>query len=569
MKKHIFIIISSFLWIFLSCSDDILNIDPKDRISENAVWKDKNLIEAYLNSLYNCIPHGFKIHMQSKVTDEAFCSISWDVGLIPKGAIDPDNIWCVSDEWWNGGGNVYYWNRGWRYIRKINIFLDKINNLEIELDNKQRLIAEARFLRAYIYFELIKRFGGLPILTDVYGLEDALNENVDLTRKTFDECVQFIENELNEAMKDLPDKYPANDKNFGRATADACRALKSRLLLYAASPLWNPNHNNDKWRKAANAAIEIIKKGNYSLYPNYAKLFNQPSGTPNDELIFARTFSSSNWHSAPMHNLGRRYGAYGGWWASNGPSQNLVDDYDMINGEPPFIWQNGEKLINPASGYDTNHPYLNRDPRFYATIIYDSSVFHGDLHEMWISSDGITWGYDSYKQSSDNPRTSYILRKFMPEDQPLSWQEKYTQPWPIFRLAEIYLNLAEAMFELGNEDSCRLFISKVRQRVGMPEIPSTVSGENLRARLYNERRIELAFEEHRFWDVRRWKIAMEVENRPIYGMEIIKDVNTGIKKYRPILLLERKFHEKMYLLPIERSEILKTKGKLTQTTGWN
>lgn len=310
--RKIYYILIIFLWVLVSCSDDILDIQPKDRISESAVWNDEKLINAYLNSLYNCIPHGFKIHMQSKVTDEAFCSISWDVGMIPSGAIGPDNIFVVSDEWWNGGGNVYYWNRAWRYIRKINIFLDKMKNLSIEIDNKPRLIAEARFLRAYIYFELIKRFGGMPILTDVYGLEDAINGNVNLQRKSFDECVNFIDNELKEAIPDLPEKYAANDANFGRATKDVCRALRSRLWLYAASPLWNPTHDNTKWQKAADAAYELLNRG-YSLYPDYAKLFNQPSGTPNNELIWARTFSASNWHSAPMHNLGRRYGAYGGW----------------------------------------------------------------------------------------------------------------------------------------------------------------------------------------------------------------------------------------------------------------
>jgi hypothetical protein len=156
----------------------------------------------------------------------------------------------------------------------------------------------------------------------------------------------------------------------------------------------------------------------------------------------------------------------------------------------------------------------------------------------------------------------------MPEDEPLSWQGHYTQPWPIFRLAEIYLNYAEAKFELGDEPTCRQYISLVRARVGMPPIPASVTGDELRARLYNERRIEMAFEEQRFWDVRRWKIASEVENRPLYGIQIIKDINTGVKTYTPVQYLVRTFLDKMYLLPIETNEILKTNGTLTQTTGW-
>jgi hypothetical protein len=551
MKKIIIIFIC--ILSFSACNDDILDIPAKDRIADDIVWTDVSLINAYHNELYNCILHGYRIHMQSKATDEAYCSVSWDIGMVPAGSMTADNITVVENSHWTGGGNLYYWNTAYQYVRKINIFLEKmVDNDQIE--GKDRLIAEAKFLRAYIYLMLVQRFGGVPIITESYGMVD----DIVFTRNSFDECVQFIEKNLTEAIPDLPEKYEASDANFGRATQDACKALRSRLYLYAASPLFNPSNDKQKWQKAADAAKDLLES-EYILHPDYARLFNQPSGTANSEMIFARTFSTTNSHQAPMHNLGRRYGAYGGWWASNGPSQNLVDDYDMINGEPPFIVSGGEKSINPASGYDPQDPYKDRDPRFYHTVIYDGSVYHGDLHEMWVASDGKTWGYDSYKQSGDNPRTNYILRKFMPEEGvELSWQDDYINPWIIFRLGEIYLNYAEAQFELGDEATCREYISKVRERGGMPPIPASVTGDELRKRLYNERRIELAFEEHRFWDLRRWKIAIDVENQPIYGMDIIKDVETGEKTYEPILLLEREFLEHMNLLPIATDEIRKT-----------
>src|SRR5438105_377563 len=199
----------------------------------------------------------------------------------------------------------------------------------------------------------------------------------------------------------------------------------------------------------------------------------------------------------------------------------------MTNGELPFTWLGSVQTINPASGYNPDRPYLNRDPRFDASIIHDSTTYHGDLFEMWVSFTGTTWGFDSYKQSGDNPRTSYVLKKFMPDaDVALNWQTFYTNPWPYFRLAEIYLNYAEAEFELGDEATCRQYLSLVRARVGMPAIPASVTGENLRARLYNERRIELAFEGHRFFDIRRWKIASVIDNRPIRGMDIVKNLTT-------------------------------------------
>jgi len=566
MKK--IIIIFSIIFSCIACNDSLLDMTPKDKIAENAVWADEKLIGAYQTDLYNSIPHGFNIHMQSKATDEAYCSINWDIGNVQLGTLTPDNVSSVEDTHWTGGGHLYFWDTPYKYLNKINVFLEKMAGSQIILTNKAKLVAEVKFIRAYMYFMLIERFGGVPIVTQSYKLEDFAMVN--FKRNTFDECVAFIEKDLTEAIPDLPAKISSTNGNFGRATQDACKALRSRVLLYAASPLFNTTNDKQKWQKASDAAEALLNSG-YTLYPDYRKCFILASGAQNDEVIFARNFSVTNGHQAPMHNLNRRYGAYGGWWASNGPSQNLVDDYDMTNGEPAFMYVGGVKTVNPASGYDPQRPYANRDPRFDASIIHDSTVYRGDLFQMWIASDASTWGYDSYKQSGDNPRSNYVIKKFMPDvDMPISWQTQYTIPWIHFRLAEIYLNYAEAQFELGHEDVCRTYINMIRARpsVNMPPIQASVTGEALRQRLYNERRIELAFEEHRFWDVRRWKIAMDVENKPIYGMSITKDIGTGKYNYAPIKLNDRVFQEKMYLLPIETAEINKNKGTLTQTPNW-
>jgi hypothetical protein len=568
MKKiiGIFIIVSIAI---VSCKKNILDIEPQDRIAENAVWADENLIRAYQNELYNAIPHGFYIHMYSKFTDEAYNSAPCcGADVFKLNNFTPDNIGGAGggDQW---GGYMYYWNRGFQYIRKINVFLEKMAAADaVQFADKKRLVAEAKFLRAFIYFNLIERFGGAPIVEQSYDLEDV--GSVSFTRNTFDECVAFIQKDIGEAMPDLPVSYPSNNVDYGRATKDAAYALTSRVLLYAASPLFNPTNDKQKWQKASDAAAVFTENGDrgYSLYPDYQKLFNQPSGAAQSEYIFARTFSSTNGHQAPPNNLGRRYGAYGGWWASNGPSQNLVDDYDMKNGEPAFNWSGNSQTVNAASGYDATHPYRNRDPRFDASIIHDSSIFHGDLFEMWVSRNSDKYGTDSWKQSSDNPRSGYQLKKFMPEDQPINFQTTYTIPWPHFRLAEMYLNYAEAQFELGNEAKCREYISKVRARVGMPAIQATVTGAALRQRLYNERRIELAFESHRFFDIRRWKIANVIENRPIRGMDVFKDLNTGATTYSPVqLLVKNPYQDKLNLLPVETSEVRRNSPAL-QTPGW-
>lgn len=570
MKKIIGLFILSI--VLASCKKNVLDISPQDRIPETAVWVDESLVRAYHNELYNAIPHGFGIHLYSKLTDEAVNTVAAGQGpeLYKLNIMDPDNITRGNNETNNW---IYYWNRAYTYLRKVNLFLDQMSAADaIQFADKNRLVAEAKFLRAIIYFNLIERYGGVPIVTDWYELKD--NGTVKFKRNTFDECVAFIQKDIDEALPDLPASYASSNANFGRATKDASYALLSRVYLYAASPLFNPTHDNAKWQKAADAAAVFVNNADrgFALYSDYKKLFNQNDPKHQNEYIFARMFTTATSHSAPPNNLGRRYGAYGGWWASNGPSQALVDDYDMINGEPAFTWTgNNTKIVNPASGYNPNRPYYNRDPRFEATVIHDSTIYQGTLLEMWVSPNGNQFGYDSWKQSSDNPRSSYWMGKFMPEAQNISFAERYTQPWPIFRLAEIYLNYAEAMFELGDENKCREFINKVRARasVNMPPIPNTVTGEALRQRLYNERRIELAFEGHRFFDIRRWKIATIVENRPVFGMDIIKTLPNGPTVYTPVQILQKnQYVDKMDLMPIERAEIQRN-PELTQTPGWN
>lgn len=563
MKRIITVLL---ILVCTSCERNILDIEPQDRIAESAVWSDASLIKAYHTDLYNGIPHGFYIHMYSKFTDEAYNSTPCCCAeLFKLNTYTPDNIssmggastasnWCTNF--------LYYWDLGYQYVRKINVFLEKMEEIDIVLEDKDKLIAEAKFLRAFSYFELIKRFGGVPIITRSYELSES--EDVKFVRNTFDECVAFIEQDLSEAMAVLPARYLSTDANYGRATVDACQALLSRTYLYAASPLFNPSNDQQKWQKAADAAEALFSAG-YSLYPDYQKLFELSQGDAQDEVIFSRGFTSTNGHQTPMNNLNRRFEANGGWWGSNGPTQNLVDDYDMTNGEPPFL-ANG--TINPLSGYDPQHPFEDRDPRFDATIIHDGTVFRDILFEMWISEDGSVWGFDSYKNTGDNPRTNYVLKKFMPSESPINWQTNSTIQWPHFRLAEIYLNYAEAQFELGNEGIARDYVSMVRARVGMPSLPATVTGEDLRRRIYNERRVELAFENHRFFDIRRWEIAIEVENSQITALDIYKDMSSGEKRYEEVVLLDKSgtYEEKMNLLPLAQDEIQRT--GLTQPPGW-
>jgi hypothetical protein len=347
-----------------------------------------------------------------------------------------------------------------------------------------------------------------------------------------------------------------------------------------------------RWQAASAAAKAVIDLGAYSLYPDYEELFHLLSGSAQNEIIFARTFSGTATHLVAGDNLPRRWGGYGGWWASNGPSQNLVDDYDMMNGEPAFL-DVPNQIINPASGYNPADPYANRDPRLAATIVYNGQRIDnigdhpnappGSVYESWESATGLVWGPDSYRHNPDNTRSGMALRKFMPADGfPAGRSFGNYNPWPIVRLAEIYLNYAEAQLVLGNEAVARQYISMVRARpsVNLPPIPATVTGAALRKRLINERRIELAFEAHRFFDIRRWGIAAEVEEAPIRGMLVVcpaanvtagtcADLPSSAFTYDPtgVLLEKPAYPEEQDLLPISQDELENNPG-LAQTPGW-
>lgn len=576
--KAIKIILPVVLVVMLSmsCKKNILDISPQDRLADDAVWSDSKLIEAYHNELYNSQIHGFNVSgAYSKYTDETYNSLACCGGdLFKLNTYNPDNIGQlganVGDFWAVSDGYLYNWNFAYQYIHKINVFLEKMNGTTVNLPNKNRMVAEAKFLRAFINFNLIERFGDVPIVDKVYHLGD----EAAFKRNTFDECVTFIAKDLSEAMPDLPDKYPSNDANYGRATGDACKALLSRTYLYAASPLFSPVKDLQKWQKAADAAEALLNSG-YALYPDYQKLFELKQGDVQDEVIYSRGFSASNGHSWPSDHLDRRFDANGGWWGSSGPTGNLTDSYDMANGQPPFL---ADGTINPLSGYDPQHPWDNRDPRLEASVIHEGTVFNPGAtpsaptaFEMWVSEDGSTWGYDSYKTTGDNPRTNTAIKKFMPSQGPINWSTPRLEQWPFFRLSEIYLNYAEAKFELGDEAIAREYVNKVRRRPGvnLPDIPVTVTGEALRSRIYNERRVELVFEMHRFFDVRRWGIATTTENAKIYGYDVFKDVATGVKRYQKVNLLDKTgtFEAFKSLLPIASDE-LKRNPQLTPTLGY-
>lgn len=252
----------------------------------------------------------------------------------------------------------------------------------------------------------------------------------------------------------------------------------------------NPSNDKQKWQKAAEAAAALFDKG-YTLATDYQKMFLDVNCS---EFIFTKEFNET-YYSRLTFFLGTA-GDNGRAWVA--PSLNIVDAYETIDGEIP-VTDSELGTVNPKSMYDPSDPYANRDPRFYASIYYNGSDFVNRKIETYIG------GYDATNQ--DATMTGYYIRKFIEEDKGISETRHYTGPFPLFRLSEMYLNYAEAQYHLGNEDLAREYINKIRDREGVKMPPVTASGEELLDKIYHERMIELAFEGHRYFDVRRWKIA--------------------------------------------------------------
>ena len=409
--------------------------------------------------------------------------------------------------------------------------------------------AEARFLRAYFHFELLKRYGPIPIVTSTLSI----NGNYENTpRPTMKEVVDFIAKECDIAADTL-ELTPWRNVNdaFGRATKGAALALKSRLLLYAASPLYvdfgDTNEANKPtdvalWKSAADAAKAVIDLNQYELASSYGDLFK--NDFQNKEYIFVRRYAANS--DFEKSNFPVSFGGKGG----TNPSQNLVDDYEMLDGTP-FDWNDPAKAAQP---------FENRDARLGATILMNMAPFKGKKVAT----------YPEGADASPNPnatKTGYYLRKFLNEDVNIqTGGSSGGHVVPLFRLAEIYLNYVEALNECDpTNPDIALYLNKVRNRASLPNV-SALSQEQMRTVIQHERRVELAFEEHRSWDVRRWKIASSTLGAPLMGVQIERKPLGGYT-YMPVKVEQRVFQPKMYWYPIPQSEVLKLK-QWKQNNGW-
>ena len=477
------------------------------------------------------------------------------------------------------------WTDPYGLIRRVNILLNGIdvvpfNTTYIDALGNARPLnvsmkAEARFLRAYFYFELVKRYGGIPIIGDkVYDL----NENIELPRSTFEQTVKYIVSEL-DAIKDDLRSLPLPDAaaNAHVVTTQAAQALKIRVLLYAASPLFNEKpvesgnelvgyatYDRERWKTAADAARSFMNAygtdgGPLGLDPNFKDVFtNWYDNTIHKEMIFFRENDSNTSIETANGPLGLS-GAKQGNGRTN-PTQNLVDAFLMKDGY--FINEEGS-----AYEYDPQHPYDNRDPRLEYTIIHNGT--------NWLNNTMQTWqGGANNPLGSSYSLTSYYMRKFMGNFESGSEYQATLHNWVMFRYAEILLNFAEAENEYLSSPSQDVYdaIIALRKRAGIEAgndnlygLRDDMSQADMRKVIQNERRIELAFEEHRYWDIRRWRLAEMIYAQPVKGMFITTSL-TGTT-YIPQDVLTGDWDNKRYLYPIPYSEVIKNKN-MVQNPNW-
>ncbi|WP_316808947.1 RagB/SusD family nutrient uptake outer membrane protein [Pedobacter agri] len=544
MKRYLSQLFTALLIVMVStsCKKSFLDQVPDDYIDEQEVFGSVANAELFINGCYaNIGTWGYlnsSFYVSSAMTDEG--KQRWVDGAIifNNGAWNPTNFAPMSIEWTNNYAS----------IRSINVFLsnyDKIPDDPNDPQRRSRLRGEALMLRAWYNFRLYRGWGKIPLLDK--PLSPATDgEGVFVERSDLPVVIASINNDLDAAMAILPEKHTSASL-WGRANKTICLAIKSRAALYFASVLSNPGNDLSRWQAAATIskqALDMALANNYTLTPKYEDAFLVYA---NSECIWGRSMGTT----AIDQNL-QPLGYQG--WSNSGPIQDLVDDYEMKTGVP---------IKATGSGWDPKHPYRNRDPRFYSSILYPGA--------RWKNRTVNIYGVD--KDNAGAAGTNYWWRKYMTESVVLSTGAGASiKGWAIFRTGELYLNYAEAQNEaVGPDATVYSAINAIRKRAGMPDIPAGLNQTQMRSVIRHERRIELVMEDHRFWDVRRWKIAEVVDNRPVFGVDytIAGATDTTFTYFQS---QTRSFDaSKHYLFPIPQAEMNKVKGKnpgFTQTPGW-
>lgn len=553
-------------------------------ISEESTWSDPAAMQLLVNYIYSITEPdnfnngfsnygGFRYY-QGNIADEGRPSAEFlgrtngiNNGVAFRVENSPFQLWIYGP------------------IRQCNDFLEKINSLYVlppgtpqsKIDERNVLIGQVRFFRAFCYWKMVQVYGGIPIVDKV------LNENSPElydSRNTQDECFAFIKKELEEAAGLLPVNYPA--ANRGMITKGAALGLLSRVLIFRASPLYNTNNNQQYWQDASDAAKALLDLNAYSItgvtFGNW--FFEKSNPETIWQIEFVKGKKEHGWDAANHPN----YSWAQGDAVATCPTQELVDAFPMLNGKP---------ISDITSGYNPANPYAGRDPRLKATVITNGDLLGGVPIWSYISEGSNTAGNYKYNANgigmSYATSTGYYLRKAMDErilvTRDYNFGRGSYSNWVEMRMGEIMLNYAEAENELGNQTPAYDMLKALRQRAGLTAgvdgnygIPAGLTTSQMRSVLQNERLIELAFENKRYWDLRRWKLAETVLAQPTHSVRITKLANTPPSTngtdYSYTFVVNQNditfppvFQQKFYFLPLPKEQLL-LNSNLEQNPLW-
>lgn len=542
-NKILYIIASVMLTGFTSCSD-FLDRYPTEELSDGSFWKTKTDAEMAVSDIYRCLPT-WDIDEDIN-SDNAVHGIKWANGNVSKGVYDP------ADQGWSGD---------YGYIRRCNLVLQKLEEMELSQSDKEPIAGQAYFFRGYIYFELIRKFGDVPYIDQPLKLTDV----EDITRTSKDEIYTKIMADFDKAFSYLPEEWPATQ--WGRITKGAAMAMKARAALYFGN-----------WETAATAAKSVMDLNKYDLY-------DKENTGKYQELFWEKTDGCEEIILAVQYNAPDKTNYLIGWecfptkgWGGLNPTQSLVDAFEDSEGAP----------ISKSKIYDPTDPFKNRDPRLEVDILHDGEEMYGvTIKVAPLASSGST----GINQHNDATETGYYGQKWLdPSLDPLSDGWNMGKDWVHIRYAEVLLTYAEAKNELqGLDPEAFDAVNQVRRRVGMPELQNTnaslptycATQDDLRQRIRNEWRVEFCLEGgKRMWDIRRWGIAKDVLNAPFEGLKykIVDNPNDPDKKvdggkmcilYQgdPIILSGSRYSDNNYLFPVPQSEI-DLNPALTQNPGY-
>lgn len=576
MKKYNNIVIGVLIaFATLSCNKK-LDLPADGRISLANVFNDYNQVRGYLNSCYGyCPAPGIK---RASYSDEAQDSddntpdssyAGWYSGSV------------TSSDYARYSSDGSPWTNLYIGIRKCNTFIKGMQTAQVITgeDEKKGWVAQAKTLRALYYLQLIKRYNNVPIVTAPYEIDyDFSNDK----KSTFSEVVTQIITDCNDAIA-APNtasgfSWEIYDNQFGIMSRAVPYAIMSQAVTYAASPLFSDGTYT--WQKALEVTSEALSQCTANGY----KLFDVFSGASEAQNVYASYFlSSSNDRRAVDKETIYQGSGQTQVWRNAGlpstdgvdragpcPTQDLIDAYEMDNGEPAILGYSDAghllPIINPASGYDPQNPYEGRDPRFYASIYYNGALRYLDQPAGYTIETYAGGNEGISTTDRKHTRTGYYMRKFNSHRSSISNQSDGAIR--LFRYAELLMNFAEAAYQTAGPDaavtingssmSAREAVNLVRARAGMPELPAGLSEEDFETRYRNERRIEFAFEEHRFFDVRRWKV-LDQTDKFVTGMRITQSGATF--NYTRFKFNDRNCSSLKWLLyPIDQSEVNKMMG---------